>query len=89
MTIRVLKGNDDTLLSKAVSEQVAALVGTGDASLMVEALLEDHYRMEDDSFAVTRLIDAAQTPPFLTDRRVVVGRHLGRFSKAAAAMRVE
>ena len=52
MTIRVLKGNDDTLLSKAVSEQVAALVGKGDASLMVEELLEDHYRMEDESFAI-------------------------------------
>ena len=26
------------------------------------------------------LVDAAQTPPFLTDRRVVVGREIGRFS---------
>lgn len=83
MTIRLLKGNDDTLLSRAVSENVAALVGSGDASLMVEELTEEQYRMEDDSFAITRLVDGAQTPPFLTDRRVVVGRHLGRFSKAA------
>lgn len=83
MTIRLLKGNDDTLLSRAVSEQVSALVGSGDASLMVEELVEDHYRLEDESFAITRLVDAAQTPPFLTDRRVVIGRHLGRFSKAA------
>jgi len=29
------------------------------------------------------LVDGAQAPPFLTERRVVVGRHLGRFSKAA------
>lgn len=83
MTIRLLKGNDDTLLSRAVSENVASLVGTGDASLMVEELTEEQYRMEDDSFAITRLVDGAQTPPFLTERRVVVGRHLGRFSKAA------
>lgn len=83
MTIRLLKGNDDTLLSRAVSENVASLVGTGDASLMVEELTEEQYRMEDDSFAITRLVDGAQTPPFLTARRVVVGRHLGRFSKAA------
>lgn len=83
MTIRLLKGNDDTLLSKAVTEHVAALVGSGDASLMVEELTEEHYRMEDESFAITRLVDGAQTPPFLTERRVVVGRHLGRFSKAA------
>ena len=83
MTIRLLKGNDDTLLSRAVSDQVAALVGSGDSSLMVEELTEEQYRMEDESFASTRLVDAAQTPPFLTERRVVVGRHLGRFSKGA------
>lgn len=83
MTVRLLKGNEDTLLSKAVSEQVAALVGSGDASLMVEELTENQYRQDDDSFAITRLVDAAQTPPFLTERRVVVGRHLGRFSKGA------
>lgn len=83
MTVTVLKANDDTLLSKAVSSTVAALVGDGDASLMVEELTEEQYRMEDESFALTRLIDSAQTPPFLTDHRVVVGRHLGRFSKAA------
>lgn len=82
MTVTVLKANDDTLLSKAVSSTVAALVGDGDASLMVEELTEEQYRMEDESFALTRLIDSAQTPPFLTDHRVVVGRHLGRFSKA-------
>ena len=83
MNVVVLKGNDDTLLTKAVSERVKALVGDGDASLMVEELTEEQYRMEDESFAITRLVDAAQTPPFLTERRVVVGRHMGRFSKAA------
>lgn len=83
MTIHLLKGNDDSLLSRAVSAQVSALVGSGDSSLMVEELSEDNYRMEDDSFAITRLVDAAQTPPFLTERRVVVGRHMARFSKAA------
>jgi DNA polymerase-3 subunit delta len=83
MTVVVLKGNDDTLLSQAVSDKVKELVGSGDASLMVEELGEEQYRMEDESFAITRLVDAAQTPPFLTDRRVVVGRNLGRFSKAA------
>ncbi|MFT7474295.1 MAG: DNA polymerase-3 subunit delta [Verrucomicrobiales bacterium] len=83
MTIRLLKGNDDSLLSRAVSDAIASLVGAGDASLMVEELTEEQYRMEDDSFAITRLVDAAQTPPFLTERRVVVGRHMGRFSKGA------
>lgn len=83
MTVTLLKGNDETLLSKAVSSKVAELVGDGDASLMVEEVTEDHYRMEDESFALTRLVDSAQTPPFLTDHRVVIGRNLGRFTKAA------
>ena len=83
MTVTLLKGNDETLLSKAVSSKVSELVGDGDASLVVEELTEDQYRMEDESFALTRLVDSAQTPPFLTDHRVVVGRHLGRFTKAA------
>lgn len=83
MTVTLLKGNDETLLSKAVSSKVAELVGDGDASLMVEEVTEEHYRMEDESFALTRLVDSAQTPPFLTDHRVVIGRNLGRFTKAA------
>ena len=82
MTTVVLKGNDETLLAKAVSDTVRDLVGDGDASLMVEELTEDHYRLENDEFAIARLVDAAQTPPFLTERRVVVARHLGRFTKA-------
>ena len=46
MTTILLKGNDETLVSRAVLEQVAALVGDGDASLMVEELTEEHYRLE-------------------------------------------
>ncbi len=83
MTVLLLKANDETLLSKALSDKVAEMVGDGDSSLMVEELTEEQHRMDDDSFALTRLVDSAQTPPFLTDQRVVVGRHLGRFTKAA------
>ena len=67
MTVVVLKGNDDTLLSQAVSDKVKELVGSGDASLMVEELGEEQYRMEDDTFAITRLVDAAQTRIIGTD----------------------
>lgn len=81
MTVMLLKANDETLLSKAVTEKVAELVGEGDASLIVEELTEDQHRMEDESFTLARLVDSAQTPPFLTDYRVVVGRHMGRFTK--------
>ena len=83
MAVFLLKGNDETLLANALKERVDTLVGSGDASLMVEELTENHYRLEDDSYAIRRLVDSAQTPPFLTERRVVVGRHMGRFSKGA------
>jgi DNA polymerase III subunit delta len=36
--------------------------------------------LEGEEYEIGALVDAAQTPPFLTDRRVVVGRGVGRFS---------
>ncbi len=82
MSIVVIKGNDPVLLGDEVRSRVDALVGDADRSLVVEELTEETYRL-DDQFEISRLVDAAQTPPFLTDFRVVVARHCGRFSKAA------
>lgn len=79
--VYLVTGDDTTLVSDAVITLVRELVGTGDRSLMVEELDEDSYRT-DDGFDLARLLDAAQTPPFLTERRVVVSRHAGRFGKA-------
>lgn len=83
MAIVLLKGNDDVLLATAVKDKVDELVGGGDSTLMVEELTEESYKLEDGSYAIRCLVDAAQTMPFLTERRVVVARHMGRFSKAA------
>ena len=38
----------------------------------------------DEGTQIGPLVDAAQTPPFLTDRRVVVGRHVGMFTTTDA-----
>jgi DNA polymerase-3 subunit delta len=72
-SVHLLKGDDESLLGAAVIELVHRLVGAGDRSLMVEEL-------EGDEYEVATLVDAAQTPPFLTERRVVIGRGVGRFS---------
>ena len=48
------------------------LVGDGDRTLMVDDFDSDDYELR-------AVVDAAQTPPFLTDRRVVVARGVGRF----------
>ena len=79
--VHLLVGDDAALLSDALIELVHQLVGDGDRAFMVEELTEESYRTE-AGFDIARLVDAAQTAPFLTDRRVVIGRHLARFSRA-------
>ena len=71
------------LVGEAVTTTVDELVAGGDRSLMLEILTEAHYRTDAGDFEAARLLDAARTPPFLTDKRVVVGRHASRFSKKA------
>ena len=72
--IQVLRGSDEILLSEAVTSHVATLVGDGDRELLVDEFSGADYEL-------AAVVDAAQTPPFLTDRRVIVARNAGRFSK--------
>jgi DNA polymerase-3 subunit delta len=72
MGVFLVTGDDETLLADVVNGLVHELVGTGDRALMVEDL-----GFESEAGAV---VDAAQTPPFLTDSRVVIGRAIGRFT---------
>lgn len=81
MAILLIKGDDPTLVSQAVRKAVAEFVGDGDRSLMVEELGEANYVDDGGQAELTPLVNAAHTPPFLTDRRVVVGRNLGLFTK--------
>jgi DNA polymerase III subunit delta len=73
MSTHLLTGDDEVLLSAAALELVHRLVGADDRSLMVD-------EFDGDTYEVRSLVDAAQTPPFLTERRVVVGRGVGRFT---------
>lgn len=70
----VLSGGDEVLLAAARTDLLAELVGDDDPTLVLAELDGDEYEMRE-------LVDAAQTPPFLTDRRVVVGRGMARFTK--------
>lgn len=82
MTVHFLKGDDPTLVAQALSKVIDRLVGDGDKSLMVEEILEANYEGESGGqSSIAPLINCAQTPPFLTDRRIVVGRALGIFTK--------
>ncbi|MEM7143195.1 MAG: DNA polymerase III subunit delta [Actinomycetota bacterium] len=81
MSLHLILGDDPILIGEAVSKTVDDLVGDGDRGLMLEVLGEGEYRNDEGGHDPLRLVDAARTPPFLTDKRVVVGRHVSRFSR--------
>jgi len=59
----------------AVADLVDDLVGDGDRSMMVDEFDQLDYEL--------RLVtDAAQTPPFLSEKRVIIARGLNRFNAA-------
>jgi DNA polymerase-3 subunit delta len=73
--VTLLKGDDEVLLRDAVRLLVDELVGTEDRSLVVEEVEVTSGGADDDARdPLVALVEAAQTPPFLTEHRVVVGR---------------
>jgi len=74
-----VKGEDAVVVNDAVRTLVDELVGAGDAALTVEDFSSDDYEL-------AAVVDAAQTPPFFTDRRVVVARGIGRFTAEELAV---
>jgi DNA polymerase-3 subunit delta len=73
MGVHLMTGSDESILRAAVSDLVHELVGDGDRSLMVDEFDGEDYELRG-------VVDAAQTAPFLTERRVVVARDVGRFT---------
>ncbi len=82
MSLTVIKGDDLTLVAQAVKSTVDELLGDGDRTLMVDEVTEAQHHGNDGEATLAALVSATQTPPFLTDRRIVVGRHLGLFTRA-------
>ncbi|MEX2292722.1 MAG: DNA polymerase III subunit delta [Acidimicrobiales bacterium] len=73
--VTLLKGDDAVVLRDAVHHVVGELVGTEDRSLVVEEVEVGPPSPADGGLdPLLALVDAAQTPPFLTEFRVVVGR---------------
>ncbi|MBV9412991.1 MAG: DNA polymerase III subunit delta [Acidimicrobiia bacterium] len=73
LPVYLVRGDDPVLSGDAVRQLLADLVGDDDAAFAVEDLSGDDYEM-------AAVVEAAQTPPFFGDRRVVVARSIGRFS---------
>jgi DNA polymerase-3 subunit delta len=73
MGVHLLTGDDESILRSKAHDLVAQLVGAGERSLMVDEFDGEEYELRE-------AVDAAQTMPFLTDKRVVVARDIGRFN---------
>jgi DNA polymerase-3 subunit delta len=69
----LVRGDEPTLLADAVAEITTQLVGEDDPAYVVEDFGGDDYE-------IAAVVDAAHTPPFFGDRRVVVARSVGRFT---------
>jgi DNA polymerase-3 subunit delta len=77
--VHLLKGDEPTLLADALHALVADVSG-GDANSVEDLGAEA---------GVEAAVEAAQTPPFLAERRVVVLRDVGRFRTEEVAPLVE
>jgi len=73
MGVHLLTGDDESILRSKAYDLVHQLIGDGDRSLMVDEFDGDEYELR-------VVVDAAQTMPFLTDKRVVVARDVARFN---------
>ena len=77
----LLRGDDPTLLGNALRALTDQLLEDEDRSIALEEVTDDDHRNEEGEYSLDTLLASAQTVPFLSDKRVVVGRDLGRFSK--------
>lgn len=78
--IKLFSGSDAVTLDDAVRKAAKEALGGQPADFALAELTEADYQEEDGTYTISPLVDAAQTAPMLTDRRVVIGRHLARFS---------
>lgn len=79
--VTLLKGSDEVVQRDAVRLLVDELVGDEDHALVVEELEVGAVDPEGGDPLVA-LVEAAQTPPFLTEYRVVLGRIVEKREKA-------
>lgn len=71
--MHLISGNDESLVIAEIGRVVDSLIGDTDRALVVDDFDTEEYEMR-------AVVDAAQTPPFLSERRVVVARGVGRFT---------
>ena len=81
MSVHLVHGSDEALVADKVAEIVRELVGDQDRSLVLEEFSGD--------FVMAGATEAASTPPFFTDRRVIVVRATSGFVADDVAVLVD
>ncbi|MGH9121255.1 MAG: DNA polymerase III subunit delta [Acidimicrobiales bacterium] len=74
----LVDGDDPTLVAQALAEVVGQALGQADRTFALE-------EVEAEGADLSAVAEACRTPPFLTDRRVVVVRGIGEIGADAAA----
>lgn len=73
LPVLLIKGDDPVLVADALRSAVADALGDESAELALSDFSTEDYE-------IAALVDAAQTPPMFSLRRIVVGRGIGRFT---------
>ena len=79
--VYLIRGDEPSIVSRELEKLITSLLENEDKSLVVEELLEDDYQTDSEIYSVESLVSAIQTVPFLTRKRIVIGRDFARFSK--------
>ena len=79
--VYLIRGDDPTLVGNALRSLTDELLNGESREIGVEEVNEANHRADNGEYSLEALLTAAQTIPFLTDSRVVVGRDMGAFSK--------
>jgi len=82
VSVQVFSGPEPSLIGDAVRQRIDLLVGDQDRALVLEELAGEEYTIHE-------VVDAVQTPPLLSDRRIVVVRGFNRFKSAELEPLVE
>jgi DNA polymerase-3 subunit delta len=83
-SVYLVRSDDLVLLGEATRSLVASLVQPEDAGLAVEDI-----DLDTDDQAVAAVLDACLTPPFLTDRRIVLARNAGALVAEGASRLID
>jgi DNA polymerase-3 subunit delta len=82
LPVVLVKGDDPGLVADALRQATERALGGADRGLALEEL-------GGEDLAVGAIVDAARTPPFLTERRVLVVRDVGRWNSDELAPLVD